>query len=147
MHPPILGPWATDPKGAQFWGCNIEPPILGPSGVTCPFSVLRPSRSVAYPYTNRYPTYGSQTHAPWGGLKLNSFFSFPIPHTGGTVGVYTKETQPMAREPTYGSRATHPPHWGSTRTEPDLQRHPYTNEAKEQVQFWSVPRWIFTTLV
>jgi len=53
----------------------------------------------------------------------------------------------MAREPTYGSRATHPPHWGSTRTEPDLHRHPYTDEAKERVQFWSVPRYPFTTNV
>ena len=26
-----------------------------------------------------------------------------------------------------------PPSGGSTRTEPDLQRHPYTNEAKERV--------------
>ena len=35
----------------------------------------------------------------------------PIPHTGEPIpnlGVYTNETQPMAREPTHGSRATHP---------------------------------------
>ena len=53
----------------------------------------------------------------------------------------------MARGPTYGSRATHPPHWGSTRTEPDLQRHPYTNEAKERVKFWSVQRCPFITYI
>ena len=51
----------------------------------------------------------------------------------------------MAREPTYGSTATHPPNWGSTRTEPDLQRHPYTNEAKERVRTWSTPSQAFTT--
>jgi hypothetical protein len=28
---------------------------------------------------------------------------------------------------------THPPSGGSTLTEPDLQRHPYTNKAKERV--------------
>ena len=38
---------------------------------------------------------------------------------------------------------THP--GGSTQTEPDLQRHPYTNEAKERVQFWSTHIQPFTT--
>ena len=26
--PPILGPWATDPKGAQFWGGAILNPLF-----------------------------------------------------------------------------------------------------------------------
>ena len=41
----------------------------------------------------------------------------------------------MAREPTYGPTATHPPHWGSTRTEPDLQRHPYAMKLKKEFSF------------
>jgi len=41
--PPILGPWASDLKRAQMWrGAILNPPILGPSGVTCPFYVFRP---------------------------------------------------------------------------------------------------------
>jgi len=33
----------------------------------------------------RYPTYRPQTHLSFGKPKLNSFFSFPIPHTGGNL--------------------------------------------------------------
>ena len=39
---PILGPWASDPKGAQFWGVQfLNPPILGPFGATCSFFSFR----------------------------------------------------------------------------------------------------------
>jgi len=106
---PILGPWASDPWGAQFWGVQfLNPPFWVHPGSLAHFRVLGPSGSVGYPYTNGFPTYGSRTLASWGRPKLNSFFTFPIPHTGGNLGVYTKETQPMPRGPTYGSRATIP---------------------------------------
>ena len=79
---PILGPWATDPKWAQFWGCNFCTPHFGPFwGHLSIFSVLDPWASVGQPYTNGYPTYGSQTH-----LR-------PASNPSPTLGVHTNDTQ------------------------------------------------------
>jgi len=35
--PPILGPWASDPKSKKIGECNFGNPYFGPLGVTCPF--------------------------------------------------------------------------------------------------------------
>jgi len=55
----------------------------------------------------------------------------------------------MAREPTCGKRVIHIIYTGEpiphTGVEPYLHRHPYTNEAKEWVQFWSFPKGYITT--
>jgi len=133
---PILGTWASDPKSKKNWGVQIwEHPILGPSGslaLFCSFGLLNISGPPAPPHTYRYPSYRPQTHLSWGKHKLNSFFSFPIPHTEGNL---------HEGDPNYGSRVIHniytrgndPPHRGGVRP----PSSPLHHEAKEQVQFWS----------
>jgi hypothetical protein len=87
---PILGPWATDPKRAQFWGGAIfTPPILGPFGVTCPFFSFGPlsisgstlHQRIPYLWLANPPTAREQ----------------PIPNTGG----------PHKRHPTYQPHLNH----------------------------------------
>ena len=100
--PPILGPWASDPKTKKWGGAILGTPTLGPSGslaLFCTFGLLSISRPPGpHTHTYRYPTYRPQTHLSWGKPKLNSFFSFLIPHTGGNLHL---------GGPTYGSRVIH----------------------------------------
>jgi len=65
----------------------------------------------------------------------------PSPHTttailhlpNYTASSQIKDTQPIVSIPSHPTIHADLPSGGSTRTEPDLQRHPYTNEAKELV--------------
>jgi len=115
---------------------------LRPSGslaLFCSFGLLSISGPPGPPSHYRYPTYRTTTHQSWGKPKLNMFFSFPIPHMGA---FYTKVTQPMARESYTSSTlgGTDPPNRVGFR----LASSPIHHEDKEQVQFWSTPRWAFT---
>ena len=139
MHPPFWAHGQPTPEGPNFGGGAIlEPPILGPLGVTCPFFQFRTPEHLGTTWTTHTPTdtqpiARKPTHPPWGRPKLNSFFSFPIPHTGGNLRVYTKVTQPMVRESYTSSTLGEPiPHTG---VEPDLQRYPYTMKLKNKFSF------------
>jgi len=50
-----------------------------------------------------------------------------------TASSQIKDSQPIVRIPSHPTIHADPPPGWSTRTEPNLQRHPYTNEAKERV--------------
>ena len=41
LHPPFWAHGQVTPEGSNFGGCNFLTPILGPSGVTCPFFTFR----------------------------------------------------------------------------------------------------------
>jgi len=118
-------------------GSILGTPHFGPTRGHLPFFAVFDSWASAdhldHPHTYGYPTYRPQTHLSWGQPKLNSFFSFPIPHTGGNIQIYTMATQRMACEsytsttlgepiPTQGwsltSIVTHTPY---------LHHHPYAN--------------------
>jgi len=127
-------------------------PSLGKQWSHCPFPSLgkqwshSPSPSLGKQWSHCPSlTYGTPTPTHTQPMARNPTQGVqPIPN----LRVYTNETQHMAREPTHGSQATQPQQWdnclsptmGPRRTEPDLQSHPYTNAAKEQVQFLSVPK-------
>jgi len=64
LAPPILGPWASDPKSKKMGGAIFEPPILGPPGVTCPFSIFGSLRVSRPPLHQPTPSYPSLTHPP-----------------------------------------------------------------------------------
>ena len=73
--------------------------------------------------------------------KRWSLTSTPTPYATLHKGYPTQGSRPRP-----SSRAIPIPHTGgSRRTESDLHRHSYTNEAKERVQFWYSPRCPFTT--
>jgi len=64
-----------------------------------------------------------------GPLTLTAILHLP----NYTASSQIKDTQPIVRIPSDHTIHANPPSGGSTRTEPNLQRHPYTNEAKERV--------------
>jgi len=85
---PILGPWAVTPNPKNWRVAILGTPILGPSGslaLFCSFGLLSISGPPEPTSHLPIPTYRQQTHLSWGKPKLNSFFNFPIPHTGGNL--------------------------------------------------------------
>jgi len=57
-------------------------------GVTCPFfsfGLLSISGPPGKHSLQQIPTYRPQNHLSWGKPKLNSFLSFPLPHTRGIL--------------------------------------------------------------
>ena len=134
MNPPFWAHGQVTPNPKKI-GCLQfrEPPILGPSGslaLFCSFGLLSISGTNEPPSHYRYQTSRPQTYLSWGKPKLNSFFSFPNPTQGA---IYTKKTQPMAREsytsPTIGGND--PP----TRVGFRPPSSPLHHEAKELFQF------------
>ena len=93
---PHFGPMGKWPQIQKNWGgCNFgNPPFWVPRG-HLPFFAVSDSWAsedhMDHPHTYGYLTYRPQTYLSWGKPKLNSFFSFPIPHTGGNLQIYTKE--------------------------------------------------------
>ena len=137
----IAHPQHWEAVGKQW--SHYRPPLWGSRGAIAHHHLWGRSTAIAH----------SQPRTPLHQLIPNLWLATPtrqpIPHTGATT--YPQPRGLHKRDATYGSRthasrATHPNNratghpqqWGSRRTVPDLQRHPYTNEAKERVQFWSV---------
>jgi len=55
LHPPILDPWATDPKSKKIGGCNFRnPPFWAHSGSLAHFSSFHSSRLYRPPHTNQH---------------------------------------------------------------------------------------------
>ena len=137
--PPILAHGQVTPNPKNWWGSILGTPHFGPLGVTCPFLQFWTPEHQRNTWTTltrtdtqpiaRKNTYLGATQ------KLNSFFNFPIPNTGA---IYTKQTQPMARDSYTPSTlgGTEPPHRGGVRPPSSFLQY----EAKEQFQFWSTPR-------
>jgi len=140
FEPPHFGPMGKWPQiQKNVGGAILGTPHFGPLGVTSPFLQFWTPEHQRNTWTNLTPT-DTQPIARkptyfWAKPKLNLFFSFPIPHTGGNL---------HKGDPTYGSRVIHiiytmgtdPPHRGGVRP----PSSPLHHEAKEQVQFCSTPR-------
>jgi len=86
---PIFRPWASDHKSKKRGGGAIlGTPILGPSGSLaffCSFGLLIISGTPGPPSHLSITNLSLETHLFCGKPKLNSFFRFPIPHTGGNL--------------------------------------------------------------
>ena len=77
------------------------------------------------------PNNSHQRHLSWGRTYLNSFFSFIPPFKPNGYITYGSRVIHI----TYTAEGTDPLPRGSRRTEPDLQRHPYTMKLKNKFSF------------
>jgi len=144
LLPPFFGPWACDNKSKKLEGCNFgNPPFWAPRGHLPFFAVLDSWASADHldqPNTYRYQPNASKLTYLGANPNWTRSLASPSPTLGA---IYTKVTQPMARE-SYTSSSlgvTETPHRSGVRPPSSLLHH----EAKEQVQFLSTPRYALTT--